>query len=334
MQDEVTTIAEQFLETPGTQGLSIGIIKGDQQYTYCFGGSCESPYSPVNSDNVFEIGSITKVFTGILFADQVLKNQMSLDNKLSQYVDYGSGYSDVTLRQLATHSSGLPRLADNFWNCVKDPGNPYAGYSDDDLKSYLSNVQPVSAPGERYLYSNVGMGLLGWVISNVHGKEYEQLVKEHVSDRLGLMNTTASLGPLQKKNLAIGYSNGKSVKNWDFSNCTSGQGSLRSDIHDMLLFAEANIHPEKTALAEAIKLSQQMHFKDRRTNQAMGLGWHLGSFYGARYLEHTGGTGGYRSFIGIVPDSEIAVVILSNSDKDVARTGMKILQAVSSNPHL
>lgn len=334
MKSEVTQIAEGFLDKPGTQGLSIGIIKGGQTYTYCFGNSCESPYSPVKAENLFEIGSITKVFTGILFADQVLSNGLNPDSRLADYVSFGSPYSNVTLRQLATHSSGLPRLADNFWNCVKDPGNPYAGYSDNDLRAYLSNVKPVSQPGERYLYSNVGMGVLGWVISDVNQKPYEELLKERVINQLGLSNTSATLTSSQKRNLATGYSQGSAVKNWDFQNCTSAQGSLRSDINDMITFAQANLHPEKTPIEAAIRMSQEIHFKDPVKNRLMGLGWHIGYFNGDKYLEHTGGTGGYRSFIGLVPGKDMAVIVLSNSDQDVALMGVEILKSVSVNPHL
>jgi serine-type D-Ala-D-Ala carboxypeptidase/endopeptidase len=336
VKNEVSTIANEFLNTEGTQGMTIGIINRSTKEVFCYGNSCALPSKTVVPSNVFEIGSITKVFTGILFSQQILDGKMNTDDKLANYVEGNNGdyYSSITLKQLATHSSGLPRLADNFWNCVKDPGNPYAGYSENDLRSYLKNVKPENDPGKYYSYSNVGMGILGWVISNENHREYETLVKENICNKLGMKNTSATLSTAQRSSLAKGYSEGKEVMNWDFQNCTSGQGSLRSDINDMLRFAEANIHPEKTAISDAIKMSQEIHFRDQRTGRPMGYGWHIGGFDGSKYLEHTGGTAGYRSFIGIIPDREIAVVILSNSDKDVAETGLRVLRSVTSHSQL
>lgn len=333
---KIEVIANEFLQKEGTESLSIGIIQGEKEFTFCFGNSCKSSSTPASPESVYEIGSITKVFTGILFADEILKGKLNANDKLvSKLGRYGDKtLTGITLKHLATHSSGLPRMASNFWNCVKDPGNPYAGYSEEDLNSYLRNVNLVHPVGSRYLYSNVGMGILGWVISKENAKPYEELLKERVISPLGLTNTSATLSSEMKRNLAKGYAEGKEMQNWDFQNCTSAQGSLRADMHDMLKFAKANLNPESTSLGDAIRLAQEVHFTDQDNGRNMGFGWHIGGFYGHKYLEHTGGTAGYRSFIGLIPERKIAVIILSNSDKDVAHTGIKILEHIASGNEL
>lgn len=331
-------IADNYLADPVNKSISIGVIKGNEQFTFCYGNTCESaPFTQASPYSVYEIGSITKVFTGILLAQEVNAGRMNLDDAIAKHLESVSEkpeLNNITLKQLATHSSGLPRLATNFWNCVKDPGNPYAGYSEDDLKSFLKNIELEFPVGSSYHYSNVGMGLLGWLISKERGSSYESLVQERITGKIGMDHTAATLNDLQKRNLSTGFSKGKAVKSWDFQNCTSGQGSLRSNLMDMLKFAKLNLHPGADELGEAVRSSQEVHFTDPETHQKMGLGWHIGGFNGQKYLEHTGGTGGYRSFIGIVPGSDIAVIVLSNSDKDVAEAGLKVLETVMKHSQM
>ncbi len=329
-KNEIDDVVNNYLKNPENFGLSIGIISGDNEQFYCFGSSDKKNGLSIDSNSVFEIGSITKVFTSIILASEVGKNKLKLNESIFSYLPEIEKREDVSLLNLATHSSGLPRLADNFAASIKDPANPYINYSDKELYSYLKKHKLKSSPGTHYEYSNVGVGLLGSILAKVNHTSYDKLVSTRVTLPFGLSNTSINLNEYQKKHLAYGHSNKRIVSNWDFLDATQGQGALRSSIKDMVLFMKLNLFPEKSTYKEAIQLTQKVHFTDKSNGRKMGLGWHIGNFNEEIYLEHTGGTGGYRSFIGLIPGSKLGVVILSNSDNDVSDLGISILKIVKN----
>ena len=326
MESGVKEIAYSYLRNSENAGLAIGIISGGAESTWCFGSCNKERGIRVDTNSVFEIGSITKVFTGIMLADEVVSQRMKLDDKIYSYIPSQSpAAQQVSLLQLSTHSSGAPRLADNFWSSVQDNKNPYAGYSEKELYAYLNTMRLNTTPGTRYSYSNVGTGILGNILCKQYGTSYEALVKKKVCQPLGMNNTTIKFSDFHKKHLATGHSKGEAVQNWDFQDATAGQGALRSTLSDMMKFMRYNLRPEGN-LKQAAELASQVHFTDHKTGQKMGLGWHIGWFYEHKYLEHTGGTGGYRSFLGMIPGTNTGVIILSNSDNDVSAIGLKILE--------
>lgn len=327
---EITKVVLQYLDDPFNYGLSIGVISGDKEFIYCFGTADEKNGSKINPNSVFEIGSITKVFTAILLAAEVENKRMDLNESIFSYFPGIEKKTDISLLNLATHTSGFPRLADNFWSTVKDRSNPYMNYSDQDLRNYMSGYTLKSKPGTHYDYSNFGVGLLGSILSRQHKTSYEQLVQHTICQPWGLKSTFIYPDASQKKQLVSGHSAGRVVPGWYFQEATAGQGALRSSINDMLLFLKLNIFPEKCLSANVILLTQQEHFYERENGRKMGLGWHIGNFNKEKYLEHTGGTGGYRSFIGLTPESKTGIVILSNSNNDVSAIGIEILKILKS----
>jgi serine-type D-Ala-D-Ala carboxypeptidase/endopeptidase len=331
MESEVKNAAHGYLRDPENTGLAIGIISGGNETTLCFGQSCKATGARVDTNSVFEIGSITKVFTGIMLADEVINQRMKLDDKIYTYIPSKSDAAQqVSLLQLSTHSSGAPRLADNFWASVKDKKNPYASYSEKELYAYLDNMQLRSTPGTRYSYSNVGTGILGNILCKQYRTSYEALVKKKVCQPLYMNNTTIQFSDFHKKHLTTGYSKGEAVQNWDFQDATAGQGALRSTLSDMMKFMRFSLQPHGE-LQPAAELASQVHFIDNKTGQRMGLGWHIGWFNEHKYLEHTGGTGGYRSFLGIIPGTNTGVIVLSNSDNDVSSIGLQVLKIAAEH---
>lgn len=331
MKDEVKNIASNYLDDNDNQGLAIGIISGGQETVYTFGTADKKKGTAVDTNSVFEIGSITKVFTGIMLADEVVNGRMQLNDNIAHYLPgHSEATQQVTMLQLSTHSSGAPRLADNFWSSVKDEGNPYASYGEKDLYAYLDHMKLNTAPGTHYSYSNVGAGILGNILCKQYGVSYEALVTKKVCEPFGMDHTSTKLNEYAKAHLAKGYSKGIEMNNWDFQDATAGQGALRSNIMDMMSFMRHNLQPSGE-LEAAMKLAQQTHFTDPKSGQQMGLGWHKGWFYDQPYFEHTGGTGGYRSFIGMIPGTNTGVVVLSNSDNDVAAAGIELLKLAAKH---
>ncbi|HET6244205.1 MAG: beta-lactamase family protein [Bacteroidetes bacterium] len=334
IESRINSLVEKYLSNPENAGLCIGVVKGDKEMCFCYGQKNKFTQAAVDSNSIFEIGSITKIFTSLILAQEVERGKMNLKDKLSDYFPGGlisKDCSEINLLQLASHSSGLPRLADNFWSSVGDKKNPYCDYSEKYLLNYLTLAKPYYKIGTRYNYSNVGCGLLGFVLCRNMQSSYQELVNENVCSPLGMKNTSVNINNLQLLNLASGHSKGSVVKNWDFQDATAGQGALKSNVLDMIKFIRNNLYPDQSPFNGAIRQTQQIHFIDSMNGIQTGLGWHLGYFSNEKYLEHTGGTGGYRSFLGIIPESKIGIVVLSNSDNDVSVLGKQILKEFHKN---
>jgi CubicO group peptidase (beta-lactamase class C family) len=307
----------------GVVGIVVGVQYGDETYTAA-GGEIGLNYktSPDRS-TIFEIGSVSKVFTCLLLADAIARGEVTLDQPVEELLGHGISApkfkgQPIRLVDLATHTSGLPRLPTNL--AIKNIFNPYANYSVDDLHAFLAEYELGRAPGTKYEYSNVGMGLLGHALAKRAGKSYEELLVERICQPLGLSDTVVTLSDDQKSRFAKGIAGGvipMPASPWDFPSL-AGCGGIRSTLDDMLVFVRANLQPEKTELADAIRLSHQEHFTTHEPDEkssvktGVALGWH---YTNGRipYLWHNGMTGGYASFVAIVPEKKLGLVVLSNT---------------------
>jgi CubicO group peptidase (beta-lactamase class C family) len=272
--------------------------------------SAEQPTAP-DGDTLFEIGSITKAFTGTLLALEVADGKLALDDPIRKHLpsEVKVPAKEITLLQLATHRSGLPRLPDNL--APKDATNPYADYGVEDLYHGLETCKLRRDPGTGYEYSNLGMGLLGHVLERRSGRSYEQLVVDRICGPLKMTDTRITLSEDQKRRLAPGHlPTRKVVPNWDLPTL-AGAGALRSTANDLLRFLEANLRGAYAAAHEP-----------RAPN--IGLGWHL--LPGAVW--HNGGTGGYRSFAAFDPKGNHAVVVLGNATSDTDALGNALLKVL------
>lgn len=262
---------------------------------------------------VFEIGSISKVFTGLLLAQAVTEGKVRLDTKLAEVVDGELDHAAdprigaITLRQLATHTSGLPRLPGNFEDGI-ERGNPYLRYDRAKLMRYLSTAKLPADPPFDPDYSNLGMGLLGDVMARLYRKPWSELVVEKIASPLGMKDTMVVLGQDQQARFALPYKDKDEKRPWEFD-ALAGCGALRSTAADMVIFGRALMHPETTPLAEAIRLAEQPHCK----NGEYGLALMLTQPGGQKAFEHNGSTGGFRSVLQVVPAAETVRVILANN---------------------
>ena len=271
-----------------------------------------------DGNTMYEIGSVTKVFTTLLLADMVLKKQVNLDDPISKYlpahvkVPIIKGKA-ITIQHLATHSVGWPRMPDNY--DPQNPDNPFADYTVEQLHDYISRSSFDYAPGTWFSYSNPGYGLLGHILSLVAGKPYETLVKERICGPLGMTNTTIMLSPAQKTNLAGGHAEyGAPVQNWDMP-AIAGTGALRSNINDMLNFAAANLGMVKTDLYPAMQLAHIPRLTKGPGDGDVTLGWtyEKEKRTGDEFIWKDGTTGGYKSILLLNKTKKTAVVILANS---------------------
>ncbi len=336
LKGQVEVMGTEYVSKRPNAALVVGVLQRGNRYIEGFGRISSASASPPDGQTLFEIGSVTKVFTALTLAKMANDGVVELDDPISRLLPEGvacpqKNGRQITPRHLATHTAGLPRLPDNFDATVKDGQNPYATYKAADLYKSLQTVRLASEPGKKSAYSNYGFGLLGHLLELKAGKPYEELVKQTVCAPLAMSNTVIVLSSEQKTRLTPGHDpKGAPVANWIFD-VLGGCGAFHSDAEDLLKFIEANLNPPTSALSNALVEAQKFHFK--QFSGGVGLGWQLPEPLEGQVLHwHNGGTGGYVSFVGFDKSAQVGVVILSNygdawaGDTSVDRIGMQILK--------
>jgi CubicO group peptidase (beta-lactamase class C family) len=313
----IPNLLQEYLEDNGTPGAAVALIDRGKIEFFC-GGNMAIDGNPVTEDTLFEIGSITKVFTTLALMDMVNKGIVELDDPIEKYLPEAKvperDGTKITLRHLATHTSGIPRLPDNL--DLEDRSNPYANYSLENLYDFLNHHVLQRIPGTQFEYSNVGMGLLGHILSLVANKSYEALIFDTISSQLAMESTGILLTPQMQERLADGHQSDQKVKHWDFQPGMEGCGSLRSSIKDMALFLAANMGLLDSPVSNLLRQCHEQQFEPI-PQMGVGLGWMLRwSDADTKIIWHNGGTGGFRSYLGFDPVKQKGVVILSNSTGD------------------
>jgi len=298
-----------------TPSIVVGVKTADGERFLCEGRTRWTGGEAVTPDTVYEIGSITKAFTGLLLADMVQHGEVKLTDPIDGFLPPGvkapqRESRSITLAHLAEHSSGLPRIPSNM--TFDDPDDPYASYTQSDLFDFISGYVLPRKPGEKYEYSNLGMGLLGQLLSHRAGTPYEQLLIKRILDPLHMPSTRITLTDDMKTRLAYGHNGATQVKRWNLA-ALAGAGDLDSTARDMLHFAYANLRSDSGPLAGAMKLAATPRQDADSSDVKVGLGWHITTRDGKFLVWHNGGTGGFRSFCGYAPDRGIAVVVLTNT---------------------
>jgi D-alanyl-D-alanine-carboxypeptidase/D-alanyl-D-alanine-endopeptidase len=312
-------------------GVVIGILRPDGSRRVFTAGTGAGG-APLRPDAVFEIGSITKVFTGVLLAQQVVAGELRLEQPVRELLPAGSVVPardgrEITLGDLSTQVSGLPPMPSNF--APRDPANPYADYDGARLLEFLRTVQPARATGERYEYSNLGVGLLGFALSAKAGTSYEPLLTARVLRPLGLRETVVRLSPALRARLAPGHdAEGNPAANWDLD-ALAGAGALRAPVGDLLTFLAANVaaarDSTKGPLGRALALSHRRRATAGSPVMSIGLGWHRLAAGADTAVWHNGGTGGYRTFAGFNPATGAGVVVFTNTSTPVDDIGVHVL---------
>jgi D-alanyl-D-alanine-carboxypeptidase/D-alanyl-D-alanine-endopeptidase len=325
-------LADRIDKQKQSVGIVVGVIDAKGRRIVAYGSLEKGDKRPLDGDTLFEIGSITKVFTSLLLADMAQRGEVRLDDPIAKYLPASAkvperGGRQISLVDLATHTSGLPRMPANFR--PKDPANPYADYTEEQLYSFLSSHELIRDIGLKFEYSNLGFGLLGLGLAHHAGTDYETLVETRICEPLGMKSTRITLSPDMERRLAAGHSADLvTVSGWDIPTL-AGAGALRSSANDLLIFLAATMGYTHTTLAPAMKAMLSI---TRPTGQPFvdtGLGWTVDTRGGNKIISKNGGTGGYRTFIGYAPRSGVGIVALSNSETaaGVDDVGLHLLDA-------
>ena len=329
----IEQMAAPLIENRVVDGLSIGYIEGDRFGIVHLGSATRSGK---NADNLtlYELGSISKVFTGILLADAVLRGQVDLNapaavaNAAGIRLPSRDG-KPITWLDLSTHRSGLPRLPGNF--APTDMKNPYRGYDAKQAAAFVNDYALPRTPGEKQEYSNLGTALLGYLVAQQAGKSYDEHLRERITEPLKMTDCAVELSEAQAKRLAAPHDRvGSVTSRWAFEDLP-GAGGIHANMRDMLRFAKAQLEPPAGPTGEAIEFAWKQQRDGDKSGPAMGLGWMIAGDGQTRW--HNGGTGGFHTAIFINRELKAAAIVLCNTsvDQPIDQLAMQIIQKAAGH---
>jgi CubicO group peptidase (beta-lactamase class C family) len=331
-RDLAAALKDGALAPATNGGVAIGVVQRGVRRIFVYG--------PVKEDSIFEIGSISKTFTALMLAEMVEQHKVRLDEPVRELLPPKTVAkpvgAEITLLDLATQQSGLPRMPDNFHPA--DPQDPYADYGPAKLYEFMAK-HGVSKPLDAHFnYSNLGLGLLGQALANRAGVAYPELLKAQVTGPLGLNDTVVDLSPEQEKRFVEGHSAQHGVAHAWRLNALTGAGGIRSTVSDMLTYLEAQLHPDRVRRPETLPSALDMCHRlraDAMPGRKIGLVWLFETKTGGYW--HNGATGGYSSYAVFSLKQDYAVVVLSNTAMGpngsfADRLGEHIEQRLSGKP--
>lgn len=318
MQAQLTKDFDQLLKSgalaPGTGiGVTIGVLRDGERRVFSFGAA--------KPDSLFEIGSISKTFTGLMLAQMIEQQQVTAEQPvrtlLPATVRPEPSGPEITLVDLVTHASGLPRLPTNF--APLDALNPYLDYTSDRLYAFVAHRGLTKPEGAKPSYSNLGFGLLGQALANRANVDYATLMNQLVATPLCMTDTVVQLDEAHKARFMQGYTHNRQPTGpWEFT-ALAGAGAIRSTADDLLKYLAAQMQPapcgsapdspHKKTLVAAIKRSQTLQH-DVTPGAKIAYAWFVDSETGN--YTHEGGTGGYTSYAFFNPQHRHAAVVLTN----------------------
>lgn len=305
-------------------GIVVGLIDQSGTQVIAWGKRKFGAKEDVDGDTIFEIGSITKIFTSVLLQDMADHGEVKLDDPIGKFLPASVKTPtrkgrEITLLHLATHTSGLPRLPFSFWYALAYLDDPYAKFTVKDFYKFLSHYKLRRDIGAEFEYSNAGMQLLGLILSLKAGTNYESLVVNRICAPLKMDSTRITLSADQKSRFATGHDETrKPVKNWDQTNLP-GDGALRSSVNDLLKFLSVNLGLSQSSLSGALAAAQVPRHVTDDPSERVGLGWIIET--NSNLIWHNGETRGYSSYIAFNKSEGRGVVILANAENNLDDLG-------------
>jgi D-alanyl-D-alanine-carboxypeptidase/D-alanyl-D-alanine-endopeptidase len=317
------------------QGIVVGVL-GPEGQRFVAGGT--GPGAKVDRNTLFEIGSVSVGFTGLILADMVNKGEVSLDDPAAKYLPKGHHMPEragrqITLRDIATQRSGLPGMADDM-DLVGSLDGPFTDYDEAKLLAFLDRYQLTRDIGSQWDPSNLGFGLLGYLLTRAAHTDYATLLRKRITGPLGMNDTQITLAAAETERLAPPFDvYMRPAKTWNWA-LFAGAGGIHSSAADMLIFAKAVLDP-KSPIAAALKTATSARVPVVAHQIYQGLGWQVtyGAPGGGELWELDGGTRGYRATLGLEPAKGRAEVVLINSAGPTAGgLGLHLLLGASVLP--
>ena len=330
--DELASFVRAQVEKRRVAGMVIGVLETDGTKQVVAYGNPGPGARALDGRSIFEIGSATKAFTGTLLAVMIADGAVALDDPVTKYLPSGvtmptRGGRQITLVDLATHHSGLPRMPED--HVPADPANPYADFTVEKMYAFLLQYRLPREIGSQGEYSNLGMGLLGHVLARAAGKSYEELLRERILAPLGMRATSTVLDGERRELMVKGHNRELVVVPLYDAPAIAGAGLLKSNAADLLTFVDANAGPPTSPQERAFRESHRIQ-KRLSEELSIGLAWQISTLGGGESIVmHAGGTGGFQSFIGFDPNKQVGAVVLINtkagSRSDALDIGMHLI---------
>lgn len=323
---KLDSIALDYLREANTSGLSIAVLCGGKIRYYNYGETNKKTKKLPTLTTIYEIGSITKTFTGIMLANAVLEGKINIEDDIRKYI--GNDYSNLSyknepirIKHLCTHTSLLPAVPMDIENQIGFKAtDPYKNYSSEMLFAYLKTIKLDTIPGSKYEYSNVGFAVLANILEKIYKLPLESLFEKYII-KPNQMNSTTLIAN-EEKEMAIGYTadTGMEAEYWNWKSI-AGAGGIKSNIQDMAKYLEVNIKSDNKAIA----LSHQKIYNQGQL--AFGMSWVISPGKDtAQFIWHNGRTAGFSSVCGIIKELEIGVVVLSNFGMSCDQVGFGIIK--------
>jgi CubicO group peptidase (beta-lactamase class C family) len=316
LEDLINKLGASYMTNTNNAGLVIGVCVNGKTNYFTFGETKKGNTLKPDSSSIFEIGSITKTFTGSLLADAVLNNKIKLTDAISKYVPKNivttKNGKAATIVQLANHTAGFYRVTEDLFNAPKtEETNPYKFIDRKYFYSVLSKTDLEFEPGKKSSYSNMGVALLGCLLEDVNKKTYNQLLTEKICATLKMNSTFLKVPKNYLAKRVQGYtSEGKETSYWDFD-CIAPTGGIKSNAVDMIQYLNAQ-YLSKNMLSNAAILTQKETYKIN-AKQSIGLNWFIQKVHAKDVYNHNGGTGGFASYAAFEKTKKLSVIVLINN---------------------
>ena len=325
LSDTLKELVRKNMDDGKYESLFVGIIDEKNTDYYYYGHTAKNE-NPIDENTIFEIGSISKVLTCVILADMVINDEINLDDPVEKFLPENvkvpsKNGKKITLLNLATHTSGLPRMH----SLLPDPKpDKKYEYTKDGMYDFLSEYELTREIGSQYEYSNTGGSLLAHALSLQEGKSYEQTLKERILDRLEMDSTCVNCCDELQDRFAKPHHLGKAVDELNLPDEMAGAGGIKSSGKDMLTFLSYAIGLKDSNLHGSFQMTQAANHKITKI-VSVGLGWHIVNNGKRNIVWHNGATDGFASFVGFDSDSKKGVVVLTNSQEIVDKIGFEIL---------
>jgi len=325
LPDDITKETQERIKKRYHLGTVIGIIDKNGTRYYGFGQKSLTDNTVPDENSIFEIGSITKTFTSTLLADLDQKGEMKIQDSIETYLPIfknvlAKNNKTLTLENLSTHTSGLPREP---LNMDANDDHRYRDYTVDDLNDFLSNYT-LDSISNSFSYSNLGVLVIEHAIESKMKETYESLIIDRITNSLNMTDTQFKVSENKRQRMVKGFKNEQHTDELDLGQFQS-MGGLRSTPKDMLKFLGAQLGFYTSAISNAIEETHKVRFEDDKN--VMGLGWEILKVNesGKTIHYHKGGTNGFVSFAGFNLEDQIGVVVLVNGRRYFSDLGFKLL---------
>jgi len=321
---------EQFLEKviqdKKTPGVAVGIVKdGTLVYARGFGlMKVDDPGRPVTPETLFHMASITKPFVATSVMQLVERGKINIDEPVVKYLPYfqlkDPRYTTITVRQMLTHTSGMPDVTDYGWNKPE--------YDDGSLERYVRSLKDRSLrwqPGSKFAYSNMAYECLGDLVAKVSGKSFEDYVEAEILMPLGMKSSTLLLKKADPEKLASGHTAGKDktvkpVAHYPYNRAHTPSSNLHSNVEDMTRWMLANLHygaldGQRILQRSTYDVMWKPATEAGRKDRHVGISWFLGDMKGEPFVSHGGGDDGFLTYVGFSPQRQVGFVLMTNSDR-------------------